>query len=186
MSHRFPLIFALALMLLCASVPRVGYAEPVAAGGTIPPGMALQAPAAPEERAYLGLGDGPTFKLSDIKAGFVILEVIGVYCPQCHIQAPFFDKFFARLSADPELGSKIKMVAVAAGATKEELAYLRETGKYKYPVASDPDYVAHKQLGEPKTPYTMLVNANGKVLYAQVGIIEDVNALYEQIAKLAR
>lgn len=186
MPKRLPCALVLACILLASLSAQGLCSEPVAAGGTIPPDMSLLAPAAPEDRAYLGLDDGPVFKLSAIKADFVILEVIGVYCPQCHIQAPFFDKFFARLSADPVLGSKIKMVAMAAGATTEELAYLRETGKYKYPVASDPDYVAHKQVGEPKTPYTMLVNSKGQVLYAQVGIIEDVNALYEQFATLTR
>lgn len=183
---RFFAVLALALLLPCAVVCHGLCAEPVAAGGAMPPGMTLQAPPAPDDRAYLGLGDSPAFTLPDIKADFVILEVVGVYCPLCHIQAPFFAKFFARLNADPELGPKVKMLAMAAGATPQELAYLRETGKYKYPVAGDPDYVAHKQLGDPKTPYTMLVDAKGKVLFAQVGVIEDVNALYEQIARLVR
>ena len=84
------------------------------------------------------------------------------------------------------LGGKVKMLGMAAGATKEEMEYLRESGVYKFPVASDPDYAAHKLLGEPKTPFTMLLDAKGKVLYAHLGIVEDVNALYEQIVALTR
>jgi hypothetical protein len=178
---------ALALILLTFASPCVPAlaADPPKPGQTLPP-LAMSAPLKAEDRAYLGIGDAASFKLSDVKAGFVLFEVLGVYCPQCHVQAPHFDKLFARIKADPELSGKVKMLGMAAGATKEEVEYLLESGAYKFPVAYDTEFAAHKLLGEPKTPYTMLVNAKGQVLYAHLGIVEDVNALFEQIAKLAR
>lgn len=176
---------ALAVLVLAALGAQALAAEPPKPGQSLPP-LTMTAPLKPEDKAYLGIGDGPSFKLSDVKADFVLFEVLGVYCPQCHVQAPHFDKLFLRIKADPELSGKVKMLGMAAGATKEEVAYLLETGAYKFPVAYDTDFVAHKLLGEPKTPYTMLLNAKGQVLYAHLGIVEDVNALFEQIAKLAR
>lgn len=161
-------------------------AEPPKEGGQVPADLALSSPIGPEDGPYLGIGTGPTFRLGDVKSPYILLEVVGVYCPQCHIQAPLFDKFHQRLLKDPELSAKVKMLGLAAGATREEMEYLHETGAYKYPIAWDPDFVSHKRIGEPKTPYTMLLDAKGRVLFAHLGIIEDVNAFYEQVAKLAR
>lgn len=189
MTRIFPSFSALVLFLLLAMLAlpaQAPCAEQPKLGGTVPPGLALRGPLSPEDREYLGVGAGESFKLSEIKSPYLLLEVLGVYCPQCHIQAPLFDKLFSRLRQDPELGAKVKMLGMAAGATKEEMEYLKETGVYKFPVASDPDYASHKLLGEPKTPFTVLVDAKGKVLYAHLGIIEDVNAFYDQIAGLAR
>ncbi|MFZ5426711.1 MAG: redoxin family protein [Thermodesulfobacteriota bacterium] len=175
---------AVLAVLLGLSGP--AWAGPPEAGGQVPADLSLTAPVGPSGGEYLGIGQAKTFKLSDVKSPYILLEVVGVYCPQCHVQAPLFDKFFQRLSQDKELSAKVKMLGMAAGATKEEMDYLRESGVYKYPVASDPDFAAHKRIGEPKTPYTMLLDAKGKVLFAHLGIIEDVNAFYEQVAKLAR
>ena len=177
-------VFAV-LTILAATAP-VLRAEPPKVGTVLPQGLVLSAPIGAEERNYLGCGDGGTFKLSAVKADFLIVEVVGVYCPQCHIQAPLFDKFHARLTNDSDLSRKVKMLGLAAGATKEEMEYLRGSGVYKYPVAWDPDFAAHKLLGEPKTPFTMVVDSKGKVLFAQMGIIEDMNAFYEQVGKLVR
>jgi len=177
-------VFAV-LTLMAATAPALR-AEPPKVGTVLPQGLVLSSPLGGEERNYLGSGDGGTFKLSAVKADFLIVEVVGVYCPQCHIQAPLFDKFYTRLAKDSELGGKVKMLGLAAGATKEEMEYLRGSGVYKYPIAWDPDFVAHKQLGEPKTPFTMVVDSKGKVLFAHMGIIEDVSAFYEQVSKLAQ
>jgi len=38
---------------------------------------------------YLGVG-GPTFKLKDLQANVILIEIIGVYCPYCYEQAPLF------------------------------------------------------------------------------------------------
>ncbi|MBI4805719.1 MAG: TlpA family protein disulfide reductase [Desulfovibrio sp.] len=177
---------AFAILTFVATTVTILRAEPPKVGAVLPQGLQLSAPLGAEERNYLGCGDGGTFKLSAVKADFVIIEVVGVYCPQCHIQAPLFDKFYARLTKDSELGGKVKMLGLAAGATKEEMEYLRDSGVYKYPVAWDPNFAVHKQLGEPKTPFTMVVDSKGKVLFAHMGIIEDVNAFYDQVSKLVR
>jgi len=166
--------------------PRASWADPPKPGATLPGGLSFNTPLKQADRAALGLGEGPTFRLSDLKAGLVLLEVVGVYCPQCHVQAPLFAKLHARLSQNPELKDKVVMLGMAAGATKEEMEYLGDSGVYPYPVAWDPDFVAHKALGEPKTPFTMLLDAKGKVLYAHLGIIEDMDAFHAQIVKLAR
>lgn len=171
------------LVLVLAHQPSALAAERPKPGAAVP-GLVLATPAQPAERAALGLSEAPTFGLADLKADLAIIEVIGVYCAQCHIQAPLFAGMYSRLSKDPALSSRVAMIGLAAGATEAELDYLRQEGTYPFPVIGDPDYAAHKLLGEPQTPFTFIVDRSGKVLYAHLGVIEDVNGLYQEVQKL--
>lgn len=154
--------------------------------GDVLPDFTLPTPGKAEDRAALGLGDGATFGVGDLHAQCVIFEVIGVYCVECHKQAPSFAKLHARLAKDDTLAGKVKMLAMAAGATEKEVEYLRAKGNYPFVVVNDPDYVAHKILGEPKTPFTMIVTGEGRVVFAHLGVLTDMAGLYRDIEKLCR
>jgi len=147
------------------------------------PDMDLIAPAAESDRQYLGISES-AFKLRHVKADVMVVEVLGVYCPYCYEQAPLFRNLFNRLQ-DGKLKDKVKMFGVAAGATAMEVEYLREQGQYNYPIVEDPQYSVHKLLGEPKTPFTMIVDKEGKVLFAHQGIIRDIDSFYSRIGELA-
>ena len=150
------------------------------------PDFTLPAPALAEDRAALGLSGDAAFRLADVSAQCVLFEVIGVYCAECHKQAPLFDRLHARLAKDPALSDRVRMLAMAAGATDKEVDYLRKKGAYPFTVVNDPDYAAHKILGEPKTPFTMVVTRDGTVVYAHLGVITDTAGLYREIEKLCR
>jgi hypothetical protein len=151
-------------------------------GDTLVP-LVLTAPADKAEQGYLGLAGGTPFGLKDLGAPFVLLEVIGVYCPQCHQQAPKFGQLFKRLKRSG-LDKRIRMLAVAAGGTPMEVAYLKEQGAYPFPVVPDEGYVVHKLLAEPKTPFTMIVSREGEVRFAHLGVIEDVDGFFAEIKRL--
>jgi hypothetical protein len=57
---------------------------------------------------------------------------------------------------------------------------------YVFPVAHDTEFEIHKALAEPKTPYTMIVDREGKVYYAHLGIIPDFNAFFQEIQNLVK
>ena len=78
------------------------------------------------------------------------------------------------------------MLAIAAGGTTNEIEHLRKTGSYEFPVVNDEPYTVHKLMGEPRTPFTLLVDREGKVLFAHLGIIEDVDNFYQQIMELVK
>jgi hypothetical protein len=75
---------------------------------------------------------------------------------------------------------------VAIGATLMEVDQLRKNGSYDFPIVADEAFAVHKLLGEPRTPFTMLVSRDGKVLYVHLGVIEDVDALYQVIQELVK
>jgi peroxiredoxin len=174
------------MAVLCFS-GSILFAVPVYCGdlpkkGEILPSLELQAPSSEKEMAYLGI-KGQTFRIGDITCKLLMLEVIGVYCPGCYRQAPLFNTLFNRIEKG-KLKGQVKMLAVAAGGSVPEIQYLNEQGPYSFPVVPDPSFSTHKLLGEPRTPFTMLVDHQGKVLYTHMGVVEDIDAFLKLITGL--
>jgi len=175
-----PLIWILVLTGMGGSL---GAAELPQPGATLP-AMTFQAPPAASERSYLGLRQ-ETFRLQDIPCRLLVFEVIGVYCPRCYQQAPLFTNLYKRIENGP-LKGQVKMLGLAAGGTLMEIQYLREQGQYLFPVLPDENFTVHQQLGEPRTPFIMLIDAAGRVRFTHIGVLEDVDAFYERIRELAK
>lgn len=152
-------------------------------GGTLPP-FQLPAPTSDNDQKYLGV-NSPTFQLKDVQCQVLLVEILGAYCPLCYQQAPLFSKLFARINKR-NLGDKVKMLGVAIGATANEVEQLRKNGSYEFPIVQDESFAVHKLLGEPRTPFTMLVGKDGNVLYAHLGVIEDVDGLFQLIQDLVK
>ena len=159
---------------LAADIPKPGDVLPV---------FEMPAPVGEDEAAYLGVSPGKPFSFKEIGARYLLIEVIGVYCPICFKQAPLMDKLFKKIQADPDLSGKVRLLGLASGATPQELAYLKKQKLYGFPVVNDPDYAVHKSLGEPKTPFTVLLDGNGKVLLTHLGLIDDLNAFFREISQ---
>lgn len=152
-------------------------------GDTLP-SFALQAPESAKAREYLGI-DQPSFRLKDIACRLMLVEIIGIYCPQCYQQAPTFNTLFNRIEKG-KLKGQVKMLAIAAGGNTNEIKYLYEQIQYSFPVVPDEKFEVHKLLGEPRTPFTLLVDPEGKVLYTHMGVIENVDAILKLINESVR
>ncbi|WP_462324666.1 peroxiredoxin family protein [Desulfoplanes sp.] len=167
------------LMSLAAPTPAQSPPEP----GTCLPPISLACPDNPDDIRYLGVDASQDFGPADVRADLILLEIIGVYCPQCYRQLPLFKELHARIQRG-KLKNRVKMLAVAAGGNSSEVDLLVTTQKYPFPVLQDPDYTVHKALSEPLTPFTMLLRPDGTVLYTHLGVIEDIDSFYRTIKKL--
>jgi protein-disulfide isomerase len=167
------LSIALAMPALSAQLPEKG---------SVLPSIRFLSPPLPEDQKYLAVA-GDTFSVKDVTCQVLLVEIINVYCPACYRQAPLFNKLFARIEQG-KLKNKVKMLAVAAGGTAAEVKYLRKDGQYAYPIVQDQTFTVHRLLGEPRTPFTILVDKKGHVLYAHLGIIEDIDAFYDSLKQL--
>ncbi len=154
----------------CGAIPQQGSSLP---------SFQLQAPQSEDDLKYLGVG-ATTFELKNVKAQLLIVEILGVYCPYCYEQAPLFKKLYDRLQRK-KIGDRVKMLGVAAGGTRAEVEHLRTNGSYDFPIVPDESYAVHKLLGEPRTPFTMLLSKEGKVLHAHPGIMQDIDAFFKVI-----
>ena len=157
-------------------------AAPPVSGESMPE-LVFPVPADPAGQEMLGVTGKTTFTFADLKADLIFIEIIGVYCPQCVKQSPGFKTLFNRLNKG-KLQGRVAMFGLAAGGTEAEVKMLLGTGQYLFPVLSDPEYALHKALGEPLTPYTIVCKPDGSVVYDHLGVVEDVDALYQHIKTL--
>ncbi len=183
-SPRWTLFLFWVFLFMFALGPASSLAGGLPAVGTYLPKFKLETPPSENEKIYLGVEDLNTFSISQINCQLVLVEIIGIYCPQCHTQAPLFNKLFYRIKKRSEMSENIKMLAVAGGATSMEVAYLKKNFRIPYPIVKDYEYDIHKLLGEPLTPFTMLVTRDEKVVFAHLGVIEDIDKFFLHIKKL--
>jgi len=78
-------IVAVLLIILRSAVFSAN--KPPEKGETLP-SFNLPIPKNPAEKAYLGLSGGGFFKIPQIKAKVVIVEIYSMYCPYCQKDAP--------------------------------------------------------------------------------------------------
>lgn len=178
--HFWIACFCLGMLLCC---PPAGEAGPPDKGSTLP-AFTLPRPTARADVEYLGIS-APAFALGDVSAEAVLVEILGVYCPRCREQAPLFNALLARLEKG-ELKGRVKMIGIAAGATPMEVAMVRKEWKIRHPVLPDESFEVHKLLGEPQTPFILLVDRKGRVLYAHTGVLKDMDAFYQLIKTTVR
>ena len=75
------------LLVIGLMNPGAILAQALQKGGQLP-SIVLQIPKSTEEKAYLGLSGSGTFKIPQIKADVVIIEIFSMYCPFCQKDAP--------------------------------------------------------------------------------------------------
>ena len=153
--------------------------------GALIPTLSLSAPATQKDCNYLGVAAGQSFGLADVNADIIVLEIIGVYCPQCHHQRPHINRLFHRVQKEARLAEKVKFLGIAVGASAMETAYLIRDARIPYPIINDESFEVHKQLGEPRTPFNLVIRQDGTVLWVHLGIIKDMDAFYATLKSLA-
>jgi len=175
----------LAIGFLVGLYPQTGSCGTLPKLGDTLPEMSLAAPVSNQDKAYLGIPDTPQFLIGDIDTRVLVLEILGVYCPVCHRQRPHINRLFHRVNKIADLAGKVKFLGIAAGGTPMETAYYIKQSKVPYPVLPDEKFIVHKKLNEPLTPYTLIATREGKILYAHLGLIEDMDKFFTTLKELA-
>jgi len=150
----------------------------------------LPVPADRADRTYLGLsGWGKTFKMADIKANLVLIEILSMYCPFCQKEAPLVNQLYEAIEKDPALKGRIKIIGIGAGNSAYEVEVFRKRYNVPFPVFPDADYDIHKKCGEVRTPFFIAVRLNPDgtqdVTYARLGGFGEIPAFLETLKKSA-
>ena len=154
--------------------------------GDVLPDAEVKAQLKPAEAAYLGLPEGAkSFRLSQIKAEALLVEIFSMYCPRCQAEAPAVNRVFQRLMASPQ-AQKLKFLAIGAGNSPFEVEYFGKKYQSAMPLVPDVDYALHKAFMAVGTPsYFVLKPAPGgkgfSVLFFQEGQFEDEKTFYDQV-----
>ncbi|OPY09993.1 MAG: thiol-disulfide oxidoreductase [Syntrophaceae bacterium PtaB.Bin038] len=184
-------------ILVLAMVAVVVLAGSLAAAQTAQPKVGdklfdftLPVPGERADRNYLGIsGWGKTFKVADIKANLVLIEILSMYCPFCQKEAPVVNQLYEAIEKDPAAKGKIKIIGIGAGNSVYEVDVFRKRYNVPFPVFPDPEYDIHKKCGEVRTPFFIAVrlNANGTqdVTYARLGGFGEIPAFLGTLKKSA-
>ncbi len=156
--------------------------------GTFLPEITLSRPGDSIDLKYLGLlGSGTSFKVNQIKATVVIIQIYSMYCPYCQAEAPNVNRLYASIEDNPALKDKIKIIGIGAGNSKFETGIYKKKYTVAFPLIPDENFKLHKILGEVRTPYFIAVTLDGvkppKVIYSRLGALENNDLFLAQIVK---
>jgi len=141
--------------------------------GEVLPIMNFPIPKNPDEKSYLGLpGSGP-FKIPQIKAKVVIIEIFSMYCPYCQKDAPGVNELYRLIENNADIKNKIKLIGIGAGNSSYEVEVFKKTYNVPFPLFPDKDFTIHKACGEVRTPYFIVIKINEdgthKIVHTQLG-----------------
>ena len=175
------------MLILFSSAAWAGTPPPV--GGTLPD-FSLETPKDGGERGYLGLSFfSRSFKVPELKAQVVLIEIFSMYCPYCQGDAPHVNALYRKIEADSLLKGKIKLIGIGVGNSPYEVAAFKKKYQIPFPLFPDRDFKIHQLVGEVRTPYFIgaKVNPNGthRIFFSRLGVLGDVDQFLAEIIKLS-
>jgi peroxiredoxin len=172
-------------MILCG--PAAGRAAGTPQVGGQLPDFTLGVPKDAAEKTYLGLSGSGAFKIPQIRAQIVVVEIFSMYCPYCQKEAPNVNRLYEKIEADPALRGKIKLLGIGVGNSAFEVGVFRKKYSIPFPLFPDGDFVLHKLLGEVRTPYFIGVkigpDGSHQVIHSRLGAFESVDKFLDEIVK---
>lgn len=150
-------------------------------GESFPP-IVLEAPKDPAMRTYLGIGDVQTFKVDQVDADVVVVEIFSMYCPHCQREAPTVNAFYDLAQKKNRPGKTLKILGIGVGNSSFEVDVFAKKYNVPFPLITDGEYHVHKTLGQVRTPHFIVLKrgADGsrKVVYSQAGSFGSPEAFY--------
>jgi thiol-disulfide isomerase/thioredoxin len=157
---------------------------PPVKGGVLPR-IKLPIPKDPGEKSYLGLSGNVFFRIPQIKAKVVVIEIFSMYCPQCQKIAPGIEELYHIIQNDLDLKDKIKLIGIGAGNSFYEVEVFKKTYHTPFPLFPDIDFTIHKALGDVRSPYfiAIKINKNGthEVVHSELDSFREAHAFLELI-----
>jgi thiol-disulfide isomerase/thioredoxin len=172
--QRKPVLLALAIFLVLSFWSHPGLAQGKFAdlkfAGTI----------SEADRQYLGLEKPGPFGLQDIKAPYVLVEIMRTTCPHCVDQAPALNRLH-KLVADSPLKDKVKFIAVGESNHEPALKQFQAAHKIPFALVPDPDWEIGTRFTIQGTPTTVLLDRQGKVLLVEEGVFDNPGAMFKRL-----
>jgi len=174
----------LCLSLLC--LHGLGFAEsnPVHIPARFPD-LSFDNSLSKNELQYLGIQRDSTVSINDINGIFILVELTNTYCVSCKNNIKIFNEVYKKTLHDTELRDNIKIISIAIGNNNREVDSFKNEHNILYPIVTDPEFAAHKALGEPRVPYMMYVrrDAKGELLIFKIhrGVFDSADILMNEI-----
>lgn len=133
----------------------------------------------PADQKYLGLTQPGAFTLQDVRAPYILIEVLNANCPHCMEQAPAMNRLY-RLVEGSELKGRLKFIGVVSNSQAAAQGWKKD---YKVPFAlvADPDWEIGTTFNITGTPTTVVVDKAGQVIVLHDGVFSDANRAFKQL-----
>lgn len=123
------------------------------------------------------LGGDSTVRLAGLRGRPMVINLWAQWCPPCREEAPYLRKY-----AEASKG-KVLLLGLNSDDPRPELAVeFASLVGWTYPQLVDADKRLNEKITMPGLPLTILVNADGKVVYTVVGKLQS----YDQLVQLTR
>ncbi|MDY6793413.1 MAG: redoxin domain-containing protein [Thermodesulfobacteriota bacterium] len=185
MKIKFILLYI--LVFLASSIyPAYLYGSPLTEGNELPD-MELTIPKNQGHQQYLGLTGEGTFKVPQIKAKVVIIEILSMYCPHCQREAPTINEFYRKIENSKKLKGKVKLIGIGAGNSSFEMGVFQKKYDVPFPLFPDGDFLIHQKIGEVRTPYFIALKITDKgkaiIFYSQLGGPKNAQQFLNRLLK---
>ena len=130
--------------------------NPVLRSGDLFPSVSFPDSLTSEEKRYLAIGEKKTIYLEDIKAELIVIKFLNTNCGYCIKLLPIFYQIYQTIEQNTELKEKIRIIGISTGDTPAELQALKDRHPVPYPVLLDPEFRAHRAVGEPRLPFIVV------------------------------
>jgi len=147
----------------------------------------LPRPSSRADATYLGLEESTDgFRMDQIEAGVLVVEVFDMYCRFCQGMAPKVDEVY-KLNLRSGFASEVKMIGIGRMNTALEVATFKEKYKVQFPLFPDNDLSITRALRaqDEGTPHFIVIKmAPGdqmQVVHTLTGAFEDPKVFYDVI-----
>jgi peroxiredoxin len=146
-----------------------------------PAKFTLPPPDSGQTQTYLGLDSMKQFKVSDIRAKIVVIEVMNSLCRACQANSPIMNEVYKTIQADSDL-TDVKVIAIAIADDKTSVETFKKQFKTPFPILADEKSEIMRSMSLRDTPTTIVVSTeDAKVLFTQVGVIPDADAFVKEV-----
>ncbi|MGC8660488.1 MAG: peroxiredoxin family protein [Desulfomonilaceae bacterium] len=185
-------VVGIIFVVLMALLPKVVRgSEQLKVNADILAGLKFDAPESLVDKKYLGLHDGPDFRLVDIRASYIIIEIFSMYCPICQRDAPVINQLHDLILKIPTLENNVKIVGIGAGNTPYEVSVFRKKFNISFPLIPDDNLAIQKALSQNIRTPTFIVgklSRNGKIkaVFTRVGAIKDAGEFLKELLAMSK
>ena len=142
-------------------------------------------------RKYLGVSGRDMFRLSDINAQTVILEIFSMYCPICQAEAPNVNRIYRSIQSDSRLAGTVKVIGVGTGNTPFEVEIFRKKFEVPFPLFPDDNFLIQKVSQDPiRTPTFLILKMEKgqkpRVHKVHVGRIKNASDFVKSLSHSSR
>ena len=130
--------------------------SPVLRSGDSFPTVHLLNPLSQTDKKYLGLGEKKTFSFDEIKPDLIVIKYLNTNCSYCIKLLPVFNEIYQTIEQDSTLDGKIRIIGISTGDTLAEVEDFKRKHRIPYPILPDPEFKAHKAVGEPRVPFIVV------------------------------